>query len=199
MQDSTPDATEAPAAVSRYERIDREQAPDLYALLDALVSEHHASDLAEARIALMWRYEVRPDRDGHVTLGKARKVSDRERQFHDHDFVIELNHEAWQTVLDSAQRQALLDHELEHCGRAEAEDGSSVYYIRKHDVEEFRAVVKRNGIWKQDLQDFVDAALCGPKYAAAGPDLPFEPAAPAPATARPTKDAKKVPVAREAM
>lgn len=174
---NTSDLTGDPAIVSKYERIDRDHAPALYGLLDELVAEHHMSDLADARIALMWRYEMKPDRDGHVTLGKARKVSERERQFHDHDFVIELNHEAWQTVLEPAQRRALLDHELEHCGRVEAEDGSSAYYLRKHDVEEFRAVVRRHGIWKQDLQDFVDAALLGtPKRSEATATLPFGPA-----------------------
>lgn len=152
-------AAEEEAAEAKYEEIDRVRDREVYDLLGDLIATHHVSDLAEAKIALLWRYAVSPDKDGHVELGKPRKVSARERAFHDHDFVIALNHVVWHDILTPPQRLALLDHELEHCGRAEKEDGSSTYYVRKHDLEEFNAIARRHGLWRESVEAFVKAAL----------------------------------------
>ena len=51
---------------------------------------------------------------------------------------------------------ALVDHELEHCCE---EDGK--YFIQGHDVEDFLAVIKRNGFWTPDLRRIEAEAVQG--------------------------------------
>jgi hypothetical protein len=133
-----------------------------YLLLDALV-EDHRKDLAEgkARIALAWQRGVKRDADQHLKLGRCIKSSPVHRQLHQHDFVICLNQEAW-AGFNANQRAALLDHELYHAARAFDKngspkcdaDGKPTWRCRKHDVEEFAAVVGRHGLWKEDLVEF---------------------------------------------
>lgn len=138
---------------------------DMYALMNRLISdiEDH-SHLTNARIALAWHKDVKPNVDGWIMLGKAKKASDLDRELAPWDFVIVLNQEFWQKAKPE-QRKALLDHELCHC---EVERGSDdepkrdekdrvCYRIRKHDIEEFKGVVERNGIWKRDLESFAKA------------------------------------------
>jgi hypothetical protein len=147
--------------------VTREQEAELYTLMDELVGEHHA-DLAEARIALAWRFGWKADPDGRLQLGQCRRASDLDRLLHDLDFVILLNWEAWHAAdFSEAQKRALLDHELSHGALrltddgepAEDTNGRKVYRIRKHDVEEFRAIVERHGLWKADLAEFAAAAM----------------------------------------
>lgn len=151
-----------------YEFIRRESdigAP-MYALLDDLVDEHH-EHLREARIALAWCTSWRPDVDGRLTLGKCRKASDLDRELVAWDFIILLNRAFWESLsVTEAQRHALLDHELCH---AEVvldgddpkvdERGRVVYRIRKHDLEEFTAIVERHGTYKRDLELFAQALV----------------------------------------
>jgi hypothetical protein len=68
------------------------------------------------------------------------------------DFVLVVDELYWR-LLGPEQKVALVDHEL--CHFALDEDG---WYVRDHDVEEFKAILERHGFWRQDLQDFVLAA-----------------------------------------
>jgi hypothetical protein len=38
-------------------------------------------------------------------------------------------------------------------------DGRKLYRIRKHDIEEFQAIVVRHGLYKQDLEAFAKEAV----------------------------------------
>jgi hypothetical protein len=147
----------------------------VYALLNELVLAYHP-ELAEANIALAWLYDVKPDRDAHLTLGWARKASDLDRQLHKFDVIIALNFEWWkdENVTDR-QKKALLDHELCHIRPVKNpeddsvkidEHGNTVWYARKHDVEEFREVIERHGVYKDDLEQFA-AVLHAQRNAAA--------------------------------
>lgn len=137
-----------------------------YRIMEDLVERHHA-DLVDAKIAIAWRYGKKDDADGRLWLGQAKKGSDLDRSLHGYDFVILLNYEAWQAVSVEQWRVALIDHELTHCtvskdsnGEAKTDEaGRIVYRTRKHDLEEFREIVARHGQWKQDIVDFVAAAL----------------------------------------
>ena len=76
-------------------------------------------------------------------------------------FLISVWDFAW-SQFNEKQRVALVDHELCHGTVAvnaegetkEQEDGRPVYRVRKHDVEEFREIVERYGLWKADLEAF---------------------------------------------
>lgn len=143
---------------------DRSRHP-LYKLLDAILKAHH-EHLRKAKIALAWNKAWRADVDGRLVLGKCKKATDLDRELAEHDFVILLNQEAWEQLTEP-QRLALFDHQLSHCqqvrdeaGRQkEDERGRLVWRIRKHDVEDFRDVIARNGCYTADLADFVRTAV----------------------------------------
>ena len=141
----------------KYEAVERDVVPEIFRLIDELVKKHHATDLAEARIGVMYVYDVAADRDDRVWWGKARLVSAKEKEYHEHDFVIELNYDAWR-ALEPKQQRALIDHELCHCGAAIDDAGETKYYIRKHDLEEFHEIVERHGLWRPEAEKFVRAA-----------------------------------------
>lgn len=141
----------------KYTLIDRAETPSVYELLDETVRRHHPS-LEGAKIALLWMHDVKPDKDGRLVFGRAKKVGEVEQQFHDHDFLIFLNSAVW-VELPEAARVALIDHELCHCCVDHAEDGETKLRMRKHDVEEFHEVVRRHGLWRTDVEAFVEAAL----------------------------------------
>jgi hypothetical protein len=152
-----------------YELIDpkREPGHQAYRLLDEIREEHHDST-ASARIALAWRKRLKPDVDGHLVLGRCVKASDLQRELVDWDFVILLNQEVWEdSDFTVDKRKALLDHELCHAERALDKDyqpkvdtrGRPVWCTRKHDIEEFQAIVERHGTYKSDLERFAEALL----------------------------------------
>jgi hypothetical protein len=129
------------------------------------VKEH--AHLRDAKIAMAWRIGKKADADGRLWLGSAKKGSDLDRAMHDQDFVILLNKEVWNSSIKEAYKVALIDHELCHCqvacdtdGQPKLdENGRKVYRIRKHDVEEFTGVVRRRGLWKDDVRKLVEQAL----------------------------------------
>jgi len=135
----------------------------IYARLRALISAHH-DELRDARIALAWNTAWKPDVDGRCTLGLCKRASDLDRELSAFDFVIVLRREFWDApTVGEQQRNALLDHELSHATVALDRDGEpkvdergrTVYRLRKHDIEEFGAVVARWGLYKRDLEWFV--------------------------------------------
>lgn len=150
-----------------YQIISTNDEPELYALMEELIDEFH-DHLIGAKIALAWCHSWKPDPDGILTLGKCKKAADLDRQLHNRDFVILLNHAVW-TVAEftDEQKRALLDHELCHADIAldsEGEsqvtaDGRTVYRIKKHDLEEFQCIVERHGCWKKHIEEFARAAL----------------------------------------
>jgi hypothetical protein len=150
-----------------YELVERDSDPVLYGMLDRLVADHH-DELAQADIAIAWRFGWKPDPDGRLQLGQLRKASELDRQLHAHDFVMLLNWEVWDAAnFSDEQKRALIDHELSHGALAldaeyepkENAAGKKLYRMRKHDIEEFAAVVKRHGLWKHELQYFAQVAM----------------------------------------
>jgi hypothetical protein len=123
--------------------------------------------LAEAKIGLAWRTGWRSDTDGHTKMGQCRKSSDLDREMYaGFDFVILLNEEAWKG-LNEAQKRALIDHELCHAALSMDANGEPKYNdrdrlccrVKKHDVEEFRCIVERHGLYTQDLAALAEAAI----------------------------------------
>lgn len=85
-----------------------------------------------------------------------------------YDFIILLNQEVWNDKeFGPEKKAALIDHELCHAEVALARDGEPkldergrrVWRTRKHDIEEFRAVVQRHGCYKYDLEKFAETLL----------------------------------------
>lgn len=129
--------------------------------LIAAVADHH--ELVNAHIVYVFRTKASKSR-GHETWGKARKPTGLQawlanpEQTHDvwsepwPFFVIEIAWDVWQR-LDDGQKVALVDHELCHCAVGYSEDGELQLSMRHHDVEEFVGVIKRNGLWRESVQD----------------------------------------------
>lgn len=150
-----------------YELIARDDifgAP-MYSMLRELVAEHH-HELRDARIALAWCTSWKSDADGRITLGKCKKASDLDRELAAFDFVILLSRLFWRNdAVADKQRRALLDHELMHAAVKHDDRGEParderdriVYRIRKHDLEEFSAIVERYGTYTRDLETFAAA------------------------------------------
>lgn len=134
-----------------------------YRIMDALIAAHHPH-LAEARIAIAWRIGWKVNRDGYVHLGQCKKGSELDRSLHGYDFVILLNKDSWPT-LDPNQAEALIDHELCHAAVSLDSDGETkrdelgriLYRTRRHDIEEFHAVVRRHGIHKANIEAFAQS------------------------------------------
>src|SRR3990167_2134573 len=83
-----------------------------YRIMEKMIEDHH-SHLSQAKIAIAWRFGWKADADGRVKLGQCKKGSDLDRELNDKDFVILLNHEAWNRAdFTEAQMNALMDHEL---------------------------------------------------------------------------------------
>lgn len=137
-------------------------APAAQAIADRLIGEHH-EHLLGVRIEYVFRNKA-TKKGGRVVLGKARKLSglnawlatDADERFvvPDSFFVIELAEDEW-ALLSDAQRVALVDHELSHCLAEVDDDGDFTLGTRGHDLEEFTDIVRRHGLWKQDVSDFV--------------------------------------------
>lgn len=136
-------------------------------IAEELIPAHH-SHLIEfgARIEYVWRDEAAKSK-GKIVLGKARRISGLNAFLAREDrsvegegvqdfFVVEIAEDTW-ADLTPAQRRALVDHELSHCGVdwGEAGDLETRLVLRAHDCEEFCSVVRRHGLWKPDLAALV--------------------------------------------
>ena len=153
-----------------------------------LANEDHAH-LGQAEIGVLWttsensramrtvigQAELMPP----MAMGKwqrARAVSQIEDWFGElPDFLITFSAPAAATM-DDAQFCALVEHELYHCAQAKdgygmprfrKEDGTPIFAIRGHDVEEFVGVVARYGAAAAGVSEMVEAANRRPTVALA--------------------------------
>lgn len=140
-----------------------EPAPEVAETAVSLIAEHHQNLLGAPIVYLFM--DPAPKSKGRLVLGRARKLSglnaflvalaagEVDDPEEDHSFfVMEIAKDEWDGSTPQ-QRVALVDHEL--CHFAVDEDG--VLGIRGHDLEEFDAVVRRHGLWRDDVQRFADA------------------------------------------
>ncbi len=117
-------------------------------------------------IVIAWRKGWRPDADNHVQLGQyAASEGDLDRELDKFDFVILINESTGRP--ERRSQAGIIDHELCHAQIVYDSDGSRsatirnrlVCRIRKHDVEEFRDVVQRHGLYTADLAEIAKAAI----------------------------------------
>lgn len=143
------------------------RAREVQDIAESLIEEFHPH-IAELTVLYVFRSE-HSEENGKVVLGKARKVSGLNaylafRSMVDDEgdapqnvsgfFVIEIAYDTWQALTPS-QRIALVDHEMSHIGP----DG-----MRSHDVEEFRGVIERHGVWRPALEEFIEASKQVPLF-----------------------------------
>lgn len=124
------------------------------AIGNALVAAVHP-DLKAASIAYLFKETMK--RRDRLGLGKASKAAGALQFLTGFDFVLTFNWTAWKQ-LTAPQRIALVDHELCHCMR-----GEKGWEMLAHDVEEFRIIVQRWGLWTPDLVQ-LHAAIKAAQY-----------------------------------
>lgn len=157
-------------------------------LSDGVLFNRDHLHLLHARLDFLWAYD-RYEKRGRRILGEARlakptgsnawQVAARTMQLTRWfeivpDFVITLD-AAWFARASDAERLALIEHELYHCAQRTtaygaprfARDGSALWTIRAHDVEEFVGVVRRYGAGAAHVTEMVEAANRGPTVAPA--------------------------------
>lgn len=139
-------------------------APEVKAIADKLIGKHHR-DLRDVkdRIRYVFRDEAAVTK-GRTVLGKARSVGGLNAWLAepiDHEapafYVMEIAEDEWEQ-LDDRQRVALVDHELCHFAPEVNDEGVWQLKIRAHDLEEFVAVVQRNGMWRPEIEHVVKVA-----------------------------------------
>lgn len=137
------------------------QDPGLESLGRELIEKHHPN-LKILKICYLFRPEAAMSGD-HLIAGMAVRLDDRNWSVHHFDFAIEIAKDVWDDATTEF-RTALLDHELCHVAiRFDEEDtpmsdektGRWKTYLRKHDVEEFDAILDRYGGYHAELRDFL--------------------------------------------
>ena len=136
--------------------------PDLKVRADRIIDKHRPN-LKILSICYMFREEAAIS-DGKVIAGMCIRVDDRHHAIHRHDFLIEIAKDVWDEAPSEEFKDALLDHELGHCGIRFDEDDTPMSdertgrwktYIHKHDVEEFEDVLQRHGAYHEALRSFL--------------------------------------------
>lgn len=74
-------------------------------------------------------------------------------------FVMVISEPVWNNLNDQ-QKKALVDHELCHAKVDVDDEGNYKLKIVPHDMEEFTEIVKRHGLWAEDVAE-VAAAING--------------------------------------
>ena len=125
-------------------------APDVKEMAIEIIGKHH-SHLVEANIGYYYRTGTWT-KNKNTVFGTAQKASGLLKAVTDHDFIITINSDVWPFLKPEA-KEALLDHELQHCCRGEdTDEGDPTWYIQGHDFEDFTAIVRRHGLWTDALK-----------------------------------------------
>lgn len=128
-------------------------APELERRVDELVARYpELAFLDSLEVAVLWK-AVGGKAKGRPVLGKCTRPSGLLAYFSRADFVIWIaaDHvrERNGVGLTEQQVEALLYHELSHIGW---DDEADKPIVVGHDLEEFRKVVERYGLWLEDVR-----------------------------------------------
>lgn len=150
-------------------------APEVAKIAEALIDKYH-NHLKENNVRIRYVFtDKTPNCKGKEIWGTCRKVSGLNAYLESDDpetdpfFVITISKDIWD-ILPKDKKIALVDHELCHAivdvKEKESEDEEDFEVektfkiaIKPHDLEEFSCIVRRHGLWREDIQDFVEAAL----------------------------------------
>lgn len=120
-----------------------------YALIahDLIENEAIFTDIANSHATIIYLssdYEKKKPRQDKVVEGECEKVQDKNKWGIPADFTITL----YEPNLIGKSPEAIkriLFHELLHVGIIFCEDGSEKYFIRDHDIEDFKECIDRWG------------------------------------------------------
>ena len=149
-------------------------APEVKKIAEGLIEKYH-QHIIDYNVRIEYVYiDKTPKSNGREVWGTCRKISSlnaflaNSQEGSDPFFVITISEDVWE-ILPMKSKIALVDHELCHAWaeakQEEDTDGSEDVIklsLNPHDLEEFVCIVRRHGLWREDVQAFVDAALKKP-------------------------------------
>lgn len=113
-------------------------------VVNALVATHFPQLALGRRLVVAIRERAEDVGNDQVSVAATGVSSDPQQGF---DYIIWFAWDAWQ-LLDDHDRQALVFHELMHCGRDEAGRPQ----LTPHDASVFNEEVAGYGVWWKDAQ-----------------------------------------------
>lgn len=144
-------------------------APEVKAIAEDLIPKYH-QHLIDFSVKMEYIFvDKTPKGKGREIWGTCRKVSSlnaflaNAQEGSDPFFVITISEPIWD-ILPHDKRVALVDHELCHasaeaCQKEDDDESDPVKLsIMPHDLEEFACIVRRHGLWRDDVEAFVKAA-----------------------------------------
>jgi predicted metallopeptidase len=152
-------------------------APEVAEIAQSLIAKYH-QHLIDFSVKIRYVFvDKTPNSKGKEVWGTCRKISglnaylEGENPDGDPFFVITISKDVWD-LLPSEKKLALVDHELCHAWaevkqqKNESDDDSDMetdnpvkLNVKPHDLEEFSCIVRRHGLWREDIEAFVDEAL----------------------------------------
>jgi len=145
-------------------------APEVKDIAENLIEKYHGH-LTDFSVKLEYVFvDKTPKRNGKEVWATCRRISSINAFLAGGDngsdpfFTIVVSEPVWD-VLPPAVRVALVDHELCHAWaeanqKEDADEADAVKLsLKSHDVEEFSCIIRRHGLWREDVADFVQAAL----------------------------------------
>jgi hypothetical protein len=134
-----------------------EASTEMIHLAEDLISKYHPA-LEECRIAFVFQ-DNGTGKQGRVVLARTSKIPPKMQPLLEYDFLIVIAEDQWIKHTNNWY-EALIDHELVHCGG----DALNGWKMRHHDIEEFGEVLERHGAWNIDLAKDLQSIM--------QPDLP---------------------------
>jgi hypothetical protein len=151
-------------------------APEVEKIAKELIEKYHGH-LIDFNVRIEYVFcNKTTKRNGKEVWAYVRKVSslnaylagadsnDRPGDF----FVMVVSEPVWE-ILPPDKRTPLVDHELCHlwaeADQVDEDDADAIpeepvkISLNSHDVEEFSPIVRRWGLWREEVEDFVNAAL----------------------------------------
>lgn len=143
-----------------------DQAVEVKKIADELIPKYH-NHLLDFSVKMEYRFiDKIPKKGGKEVWGTCRKISSlpaslaADNPDGDDFFVIVISKPVWD-ILPDDKKVCLIDHELSHAWAEYNEDDENPAVklsLRPHDMEEFTSIVKRYGMWREGLREFVEAA-----------------------------------------
>lgn len=148
-------------------------APEVKEIAEDLIQKYH-QHLIDYSIKIEYVFvDKTPKSNGREVWGKCKKVTSLNAYLASPDpnkegsgdpfFVIIISEPIWD-LLSKDKKIALVDHELCHAwaeeNQKEDDDESPPFKvsIKPHDLEEFSCIVRRHGLWREDVKEFIDSA-----------------------------------------
>ena len=125
------------------------------------IMDKYHSGLKVLSVRFILREKAQHTRD-KIVPAKTYRCSDRDKNCHGHDFIIEVAKDVWDAA-DERFRTAIVDHQLASIGVYYDEEGEPMRlpneriktFVRPPDIQEYHEVMERHGAYHVDLRKFL--------------------------------------------